>query len=253
MSRTKRLRIFAGPNGSGKSTLYDYLIKIRAFNTYYHINPDTIAKDLTVSFNLDYWPFDLEEYELTRFLDESPFQKLVSYRLAEKIMVWNNQITIKEIEFADITYLCAAIAELLRNKMLILDSSFSFESVFSHPDKITEIETAKAAGFKTYLYIISTSDPVINRQRVQNRVVRGGHNVPETKINERYYRTMNNLYPAFLSADRVFFFDNSDANGPGHFDFFAEKTETQLHLNSASLMPQWFNEYILNKIDAPAL
>jgi len=63
-NRVKRLRIFAGPNGSGKSTLYKYLTQINAFNSYYHINPDLIAKDLTVSLNLDNWPINFSSGEL---------------------------------------------------------------------------------------------------------------------------------------------------------------------------------------------
>jgi predicted ABC-type ATPase len=57
----KRLRVFAGPNGSGKSTLYDYLVKIRVFKSYFHINPDTIALDLPVSFSLGNWPISFTE------------------------------------------------------------------------------------------------------------------------------------------------------------------------------------------------
>jgi predicted ABC-type ATPase len=249
MNRIKRLRIFAGPNGSGKSTLYDYLVKIHAFNSYYYINPDIIARDLSVSFNLNNWPIDFEEDEINRFVDESPFQKLASYRLSEKVVIQNNEISLKDAGLADISYLCAAIADFLRKKMFAVDSSFSFESVFSHPAKIEEIKTAKKAGFKTYLYVISTSDPVINQQRVQNRVKNGGHGVPEAKIQERYYRTMENVYPAFHDADRVFCFDNSHSNGGGHFDFFAEKKESQLYISQAQSTPQWFNEYILGKMD----
>jgi predicted ABC-type ATPase len=79
VNKIKRLRIFAGPNGSGKSTLYDYLVKIHAFNSYYHINPDLFARDLFISSNLNNWPIDFTSAEIVRFLDESPFQKLVSY------------------------------------------------------------------------------------------------------------------------------------------------------------------------------
>jgi predicted ABC-type ATPase len=43
-NKVKRLRIFAGLNGSGKSTLYDYLVKIKAFNSYFHINPDSMPE-----------------------------------------------------------------------------------------------------------------------------------------------------------------------------------------------------------------
>ena len=82
-NRVKRLRIFAGPNGSGKSTLYKYLTQINAFNSYYHINPDLIAKDLSVSLNLDNWPIDFSFNELISYLKLSPFQTMVDYNIAD--------------------------------------------------------------------------------------------------------------------------------------------------------------------------
>ncbi|GHT95780.1 hypothetical protein FACS1894141_5030 [Spirochaetia bacterium] len=247
-NRIKRLRIFAGPNGSGKSTLYDYLVKTHVFNSYFHINPDFIARDLPVSFNLDNWPIPVTENEMGDFLDASPFQALVPFRLSETIVLHNSAIVLKDRAFRDISYLAAALADFLRNKMLESDSSFSFESVFSHPSKIDEIEAAKKAGYKTYLYFIATSDPLINLQRVQNRVECGGHDVPEAKVRERYYRTMDNCYKAFLLADRVFFFDNSTLNLSGSYEFFAEKTGGKLHIVSPQTAPQWFGEYVLKKM-----
>jgi hypothetical protein len=100
--RVKRLRIFAGPNGSGKSTLYDYLVKIRVFNSYFHINPDIVARDLAVSFNLDNWPVDFTEKEIKHFLDVSPFQPLVSFALSDAISVCKKSISLKDLSFSDI-------------------------------------------------------------------------------------------------------------------------------------------------------
>jgi predicted ABC-type ATPase len=248
-NRTKRLRIFAGPNGSGKSTLYDYLVKIRAFHAYFHINPDIIARDLSVSLNLDNWPINFLEAELRRFLDNSPYQSLVSFRLSERIRMYDRMVQLKEgKDTADISYLAAAIADYLRYKMMQAESSFSFESVFSHPSKIQEIEEARRRGFKVYLYFISTADPRINQQRVQNRVGCGGHNVPEEKIRERYFRTMTNCYDAFRLADRVFFFDNSVFSDHETYRFFAEKRTNKIYVSDALAMPQWFDEYILRRI-----
>ena len=148
--RVKRLRVFAGPNGSGKSTLYDYLVQIKAFHAYYHINPDVIARDLTVSLNFDNWPFDFSFAELKNFLDASAFRYLVECDLSELLDGWDRTVALKDAYFGDISYLAAALAEFLRLKMLQADSSFSFESVFSHPSKIKELEDAKRAGFKIY-------------------------------------------------------------------------------------------------------
>jgi predicted ABC-type ATPase len=65
------------------------------------------------------------------------------------------------------------------------------------------IKTARERGFITYLYLIATENPLINLDRVKNRVDRGGHAVPEEKIRDRYRRSMENLSAAFLSADLI--------------------------------------------------
>jgi len=247
--RIKRIRIFAGPNGSGKSTLYNYLTQINAFHSYYYINPDLIAKDLSVSLNLDNWPIDFTYTELADFLKASPFQSLVNFSLSDSLSYQENRISLKDPSFGNNTYLAAAIANFLRIKMLKSNSSFSFESVFSHASKIQELEDAKKAHFKIYLYFITTSDPLINLQRVKNRVENGGHDVPDDKIHDRYYKTMNNLYEAFKLTDRAYFFDNSKEKINGSFVFFAEKNEKQLFLSDPDSVPQWFEKFIMKHLD----
>jgi len=242
--RVKRLRVFAGPNGSGKSTLFNYLTQIKAFNSYYHINPDLIAKDLSVSLNLDNWPIDFSYTELINFLKTSPFQPLVNFDMSDFLEYNERRISLKDPSFYN-SYLAAAIAEFLRIKMMQSDSSFSFESVFSHFSKIHELEEAKKANFKIYLYFITTSDPLINLQRVKNRAESGGHDVPDEKIFNRYFRTMSNLYAAFKLADRAYLFDNSKEKANGSFDLFAEKNQERIYLSETKFIPQWFDEYLL--------
>jgi len=246
-NRVKRLRIFAGPNGSGKSTLYKYLTQINAFNSYYHINPDLVAKDLSVSLNLDNWPINFSYNELVSYLKLSPFQALVDYNIADLLDFKDRRISLKAPTFND-SYLAAAISDFLRYKMIQSDSSFSFESVFSHDSKIKEIEIAKKANFKIYFYFISTSDPLINFQRIKNRVETGGHDVPSEKISERYYRTMNNLYAAFKLSDRAYLFDNTSEKSNNSFNFFVEKNGNNIYLASSNAVPQWFDEFLLKRL-----
>jgi len=246
--RIKRLRVFAGPNGSGKTTLYNYLAQINAFHSYYHINPDTMAKDLAVSLNLDNWPIDFSHTELSVFLKESPFQSLVNFDMSELIECHDRKISLKDSTFYN-SYLAAAIADFLRIKMLESNSSFSFESVFSHISKIHELEKAKKAKFKIYLYFITTSDPLVNLQRVKNRAESGGHDVPEEKISDRYFRTMNNLYSAFKLSDRAYIFDNSSNKSNGSFDFFLEKNKEQVFISNSKSIPKWFDEFFVNHLE----
>lgn len=244
--RIKRLRVFAGPNGSGKTTLYNYLLRINAFNSYYHINPDIIQKDLSVSLNLGNWPFKFSHAELSEFLSYSPFNALSDSKLDDFIICHENNVSLKDTSLPVNTYLSAAIANFLRKKMLLSNSSFSFESVFSHNSKIEELEFAKKNGFLIYFYYISTSDPVINLQRIKNRAECGGHDAPEDKIVSRYKKTMDNLYNAFKLADKVYFFDNSKGKANDSFDLLAEKTGDKLFISDIDVLPRWFNDYIIN-------
>jgi len=132
--------------------------------------------------------------------------------------------------------------------MLQSDSSFSFESVFSHVSKIHELESAKASHFRIYLYFVTTSDPLINLQRVKNRVESGGHDVSDEKIRARYFRTMGNLYAAFKLSDRAYLFDNSKEKTNGSFDLFAEKNGDRIYLSDSNSVPQWFDEFILKQL-----
>jgi predicted ABC-type ATPase len=136
--------------------------------------------------------------------------------------------------------------------MFEFGSSFSFETVCSHPSKIGEIENAKKAGYKIYLYFISVIKPSINMERVGLRVERGGHAVPEDKIRARYFRTMENLYGVFSLADKAFFFDNSmsgasDAPKSNLFTLFAEKRDNTLYIPGGAV-PAWFNTYLFEKL-----
>ncbi len=243
--KVKRLRIFAGPNGSGKSTLYNYLIGKNYFKTYFHVNPDEITKELPIGLNLESYPIQFDENRLKEYLSKSSFQKNTKLNLAEEVLVTGKNIRSKEAN--NITYLSAAIAEFIRQEMLLSESSFSFESVFSHPSKVDFIRQAKEVGYKTYFYFIATQDYQINQERVLNRVQLGEHDVPPDKIRDRYYKTMENLYEALRLTDRAFLFDNSEYSETHTYQMFVEKSSDQLHFETDKI-PEWFRLFVLDKM-----
>jgi predicted ABC-type ATPase len=75
-----------------------------------------------------------------------------------------------------------ALAERRRQEQIAARSSFSFETVFSHPSKLDELVSAREAGFETLLLFVGIDDPKINVDRVRTRVKIGGHDVPEDRI-----------------------------------------------------------------------
>lgn len=242
-SGTRRLRILAGPNGSGKTTLYDYLTSKRYFKIYYHINADKITEELPIGLNLESYPIQFDERTLKNYLSESPFQQKTKESFTDLISVSGKTIRCRTEE--NLTYLSAALAEFIRQKMLESGSSFSFESVFSHPSKVDFMRKAKDAGYKIYLYFISTQDSKINLERVLSRASLGGHSVPANKIVDRYKRTMECLYEALLATDRAFLFDNSEDQNP--HQMFMEMKDGEMIFNSETI-PQWFIEYVQSKI-----
>lgn len=97
----------------------------------------------------------------------------------------------------------------LRERCLAEKKSFVFETVFSAQDKIDFVIRAKEAGFFIRVFFISTSNPAINASRIANRVMKGGHDVPITKIISRYYKAIRNCKTISPIIDRLYIYDNS--------------------------------------------
>lgn len=243
---TKRLRIFAGPNGSGKSVLYKYLLSQHYFNKYFYINADDIAKGLHNGFSFSNWPIEISEESFYKYLENNSFNTILDSSDLKKALSINDSVFMWNGKEENLSYVSAFIADYLRNQFLYSDSSFSCETVFSHPSKIEFIKKAKQHGFKIYLYFIATRNPVINLDRVANRVQSGGHDVPSEKISSRYYRCLENLYEAIKCCDKVFLFDNSEAKTDLSYNNFAEIVNGECKIISNSI-PEWFIEYVYNK------
>lgn len=129
--------------------------------------------------------------------------------------------------------------------------SHSYETVFSHPSTIADMQKAKDAGFKIYLYFVTTESPEINKARVLQRVSVGGHNVPTAKIEERYYKSLELMHEASQLCDEVWFFDNSKSTYSvvAHFKVINGKKSWDPILKGQ--LSNWFTKYYLNKINKP--
>ncbi len=103
-------------------------------------------------------------------------------------------------------------AKTIREKCLEGKISLAFETVFSTDEKVEFVKRAKEAGFFVRLFFVCTNDPSINAQRVAQRVMEGGHDVPIPKIINRYYRSMSKCINAITWLDRVYFYDNSETD-----------------------------------------
>lgn len=97
----------------------------------------------------------------------------------------------------------------LRERCLNEKRSFVFETVMSADDKVEFIAKAKKHGFFIRLFFISTASPTINAARIADRVMKGGHDVPITKVISRYYKSIANCKAVSSIVDRLYVYDNS--------------------------------------------
>jgi len=163
------LVIFAGPNGSGKSSITNVYLGQENIPSLY-INADEITRQKVRQMGFD----SIDEAQL----------KIINIEAANE-------------------------ADLLRKEAIKAGKSFSTETVMSTPAKIDLMREAKANGFLVHLVYILTQDPLININRVEDRVFKGGHSVPPSKVTERYEKALKLLPEAIHVADTATVYNNS--------------------------------------------
>ncbi len=113
---------------------------------------------------------------------------------------WNNNEAVLK---------AAQYCETRREQCLLEGRSLIFETVMSVKEKVDFIKRAKERGFFVRLFFVSTKSPAINASRIATRVMKGGHDVPITKIISRYTKSIQNCRIASQFADRTYVYDNS--------------------------------------------
>ncbi len=91
------------------------------------------------------------------------------------------------------------------------DKSFIIETTLSGKYLIEYIKKAKEMGFNISLIYLFLENPDININRVKNRVLNGGHHIPQDDIIRRYYRSKNmfwNTYKGLVDTWSIYY--NSD-------------------------------------------
>jgi predicted ABC-type ATPase len=107
------------------------------------------------------------------------------------------------------------IDELLREGV-----DFAFETTLSTKSYKHKIEAAKKLGYDVSLLFFWLRSIDLAKDRVNTRVLEGGHNIPIEVIERRYVRGIQNLFNIYIPiVGDVFIFDNSD----GSPELIAEK------------------------------
>lgn len=138
----------------------------------------------------------------------------------------------------------ARYCEQWREECLAKRQSLIFETVLSTDSKVDFIKRAKEAGYFIRIFFVSTSHPSINAARIARRVMKGGHDVPITKIVSRYLKSVVNCHRVASFADRTYVYDNSIDGREAQLLF--RLTDGQLQNQYTSDIPEWA-QAILNK------
>lgn len=86
---------------------------------------------------------------------------------------------------------------------------FAFETTLGGNTIPALLEKASAAAIEVRIWYVGLASPELHIQRVQARVARGGHDIPEAKIRERYALSLLNLIRLLPNLTELRIYDNS--------------------------------------------
>jgi predicted ABC-type ATPase len=113
-------------------------------------------------------------------------------------------------------------------------ASFAVETTLAGKGHLDLLAKAKSLGYEVRLVYICLDTPELSLKRVRNRVLRGGHSVPDADVRRRYERSLANISLALELADYAEFYDNS---GDGHRLVLVAKNGTIVW--QADPLPAW--------------
>ncbi len=115
--------------------------------------------------------------------------------------------------------------------------SFTFETVFSSREKLDFLKKAKDENFFIRFFFVCTESPTINVARIAKRYLSGGHEVPISKVIDRYYKSLTLAVEAVKFVDRAYIYDNSVENATPNLLF--RTIDGKIHKVYEKKMPQW--------------
>jgi predicted ABC-type ATPase len=122
---------------------------------------------------------------------------------------------------------------------------FAFETTLGGRTITDLLERAAARGIEVRIWYVGLSSPELHIARVQSRVAKGGHDIPEPRIRERYDASRLNLIRLLPSLSELWVYDNSKDADPDAG--VAPEPKLVLHLRHGtvvdprdlSLTPEW--------------
>lgn len=133
----------------------------------------------------------------------------------------------------------ARMLDTTRSRMIEAGHGFITETVFSDPygAKLDMLRAAVEAGYDVTLIYIGVTSARLSGYRIDQRVARGGHDVPRDRIAPRFIRSLENLKQAIPFVTSVTLYDNSSAEEP--FQRVATFAAGSLTWRMTGRLPSW--------------
>ena len=103
----------------------------------------------------------------------------------------------------------AKMAINIRNDCLKHGRSFNEETTLTGKTILKTIDKAKELGYELQLFYVGVTSPELAKERIRNRVEKGGHNIADEIVEKRYYESLKNLKQVITKFDEVYLYDNS--------------------------------------------
>jgi predicted ABC-type ATPase len=131
---------------------------------------------------------------------------------------------------------------------------YAFETTLGGRTIPALLEKAMEAGIEVRIWYVGLTNVELHIARVQARVKRGGHDIPEERIRERYARSLLNLIQLMPKLTELRVYDNSVEADP-HTGATPEP-RLIVHLNRGKLLdvcelastPEWAKPIVLRAL-----
>lgn len=130
------------------------------------------------------------------------------------------------------------------SELLIEEEIFAFETTLATKSYRNTIIKAKEKGYTITLLYFWLSTVELAKERVQTRVLEGGHNIAPDVIERRYYTGIKNLFEIYLPlVDEAFIFDNSKGK---HVLIAEKRANTHIVITDDKTFNQLKEKYEIN-------
>jgi len=104
---------------------------------------------------------------------------------------------------------------------------FGFETTLSGKGHLQVVRGLKRRGYEVHIFYLWVPSPELTLARIKERVLRGGHDVPEAIVRRRFGRSLRNFWEQYrLLADEWILFDSSASA----VSTIAKEMEGRLHI-----------------------